>query len=237
MSEFRDEQMEQFFGAAGGPSPDLDVAYDRVTGSVRTVRRRRAALAGGALCTLLIGAAALTVARQAGSQRIQPGSELSTPLEGSRNTASSTTPVTTSGTTSRTTTTPPSTATTTVAAASTLPPTTSVQGAVEPRRDTSVPATNHVDTPAVTTAPDNTRPSSPPITQTFSGVGGRITVRLENDSLLLINFVATDGFAAEVDHADGSHVEVHFTNATHETNARVDLENGQMVQRFEETND
>lgn len=235
MNEFRDDQMENLFESTSGPAPDLDAAYERVTSRVRVVRRRRTVVATGALCTLLVGFTSLTIARQAEPQRLQPGNQDSTVFDSSLHSDSTTidtaSPATTSAvstwTTPASTTATPTPATTAAATAPT------VTGAVPPAQG-STPGTQPEGTDDAGIEPDDTAPSASLVTQTFVGVGGRITVRLENDSLTLVSFQAADGFTAMVDHTSGSHVEVRFTSATHETIARVDYDNETMVQRFEE---
>ena len=237
MSEFRDDQMEKLFGTGAGSGPDVDAAYERVANRVRAVRRRRAVVAGGALCTLLVGVAALTIVRQVEPQRLQPGNLDSTRHDstshgstvfddGSVHAESTTVDTALPATTTVT-------ATTTAPATSATSTGPTVTAAIPPGQ-TSAPATQPGATVVASTEPSDTAPSPTPITQTFFGVGGRITVRLENDSLALVSFQAADGFTAEVNHSSGSHVEVRFTSATHETIARVDYEDGAMVQRFEE---
>ena len=86
---------------------------------------------------------------------------------------------------------------------------------------------------STTTSTVGTPPA--PITQTFTGIGGSITVRNDGDTLTLVANAAAAGFTTEVRHSSGGHVEVRFESDAHRTDARVDLVNGTMTNNFTES--
>ncbi|MGB8857781.1 MAG: hypothetical protein WCC60_00925 [Ilumatobacteraceae bacterium] len=113
----------------------------------------------------------------------------------------------------------------TTATVQTSPP---VVPTTTPAPSTIAPGT----TPPTIAAPTTTAAA---VTQTFGGIGGSITVRMEGGTLTLVSYQPADGFTAEVRHQSGSHVEVRFESAMHRTTARVDRDGGAMVDRFDES--
>ena len=87
--------------------------------------------------------------------------------------------------------------------------------------------------PATTTP--TTNPPAPPITNTYSGVGGSITVRLQNGSLTLVSYNAASGFVADVRKASGSRVEVRFESNDQRTEIRVDIVGNGMSAQVDES--
>ena len=240
MSDFRDDDVEHLLDTASGRTLDIDLAYAQVQRRVRTAQRRRAAAIGTTTCLALAGIAALTFARPS-SERLQPAGRPastnsrppssdaaiapSTTTEGS--VATEVVPVTTTTATDVTAT---SEITTNIA----TPPTTSA--AVTQTQPPITPPTT--STASAATTADDGAPTDPATdTQTFIGIGGRITVRLADGSLVLVSYQAEAGFSTAVNHPSGSHVEVRFESATHVTDARVELEDGQMQKKFEESDD
>mgnify|MGYP003379180056 CR=1 FL=1 len=73
MNDFHDPELERLFGRNSGPTPDVDVAYQRVQGRVRQVKRRRAVVVSGAACSLLFAVAVFAGARSDGNNSVQPG--------------------------------------------------------------------------------------------------------------------------------------------------------------------
>ena len=257
MSDFRDPELERLLGGTGGPAPDVNVAYERVKGRVRQAKRRRAAVVGGAACTLLLAMGVLVAGRNDRAGSIQPGGEITAP-DDSRlqpdDTTDDSTPDSTDATTESTTDEVPGPSTTPSPSApagttpnnSTAPGTTVANVGSTPTQSTvaSTPttATVPVASTPVTTAPTSSDPASTappatsaPVTQSFDGVGGSVTVRLQDGTLTLLGYQAADGFGAEVKQSSGDRVEVRFESANHRTDARVDLSNGSMVQNFDES--
>lgn len=106
-----------------------------------------------------------------------------------------------------------------------------------------VPATT--TTVQATTTEPSVRPSTPPTTaaattvvaqstQSFTGQGGTITVRLQGGSLTLVSYTTASGFTADVRHSAGEEIEVRFESPTHTTRIRVELEDGTMHPQIEE---
>ena len=260
MSDFRDPELERLFGRTSGPAPDVNVAFERVKGRVRKAKRRRAAVVGGAACTLLLALGVLVAGRNDPAGSIQPGSEVTGP-DDSRLMPDDTTagtidepaPEPTSSTNGSTdddasgpsiTTSPsPSAPATTTPNNSTAPGTTVAGGGATPPQPTvpvtpttaTVPAASAPATPPSTPASSAPGTTSAPVTQTFGGVGGSVTVRMQDGTLTLLGYQAADGFVAEVKQSSGDRVEVRFESDTHRTDARVDLSDGSMVDNFDES--
>jgi len=71
--------------------------------------------------------------------------------------------------------------------------------------------------------------------ETFSGIGGTVTVRLEHDTMQVVDKVPSAGFdiGGNPD-LSGDHVEVRFFSGSHYTRVRVELVGGVMVPDVEE---
>ena len=248
MNDFHDPELERLFGRNSGPTPDVDVAYQRVQGRVRQVKRRRAVVVSGAACTLLFAVAVFAGARSGGNNSVQPGgsgtgadgspltvadsSDLSVPTSDSSSTESTAPDGTTLGTGT----------VTTVASGGTV-----VTSPIVPNVSTAstAPGTTSGATPTTTAAVPSSSPSTsvptpstnPPalITETFSGIGGSITVRLQNGSLTLVSYNAASGFTADVQNSSGDRVEVRFESEGQRTDIRVDIAGGSMSPRIDES--
>lgn len=257
MSEFHDRELENLLGHAGGSFPDVNTAYVEVQGRVRQAKRRRALVVSTAACSLLLAVGVLAVSRSGGSGTVQPndgGSELGP--DGSRlqpddtiSTTTESTTVTTTGATVATTIEDPTTVTEPVTTGATIP---TVPGNSQSPASTGSNNSSHSTSPGTvprtnptaptTSTPQDTDPvttpttAAAPITQTFNGIGGSITVHLENGHLTLVSSQPTAGFHAEVKKKSGSHIEVRFESDHHRTEARVDLHDGTMVPDFSEDN-
>ncbi|MDO8363734.1 MAG: hypothetical protein Q7V88_12615 [Actinomycetota bacterium] len=222
MSEFDDPELERLLGRAGGAFPDVNTAYSRVQGRVRQVKRRRMMVATTAACGVLFAGAVLAAGRGNDSRTLQPGgsSDLSAPD--------------TSGITDSTT--GDSTDDSTVASVDDTTATSTDNSSVDTTVDgsnggstpSSTPGTTPVTQP--TTAPTQpTTPATNPVseTKTFSGVGGSLTVKLQNGSLSIIGGpTPAAGFTVRIDSSGGSRVEVRFQSDSHETRIRVEIANG-----------
>lgn len=112
----------------------------------------------------------------------------------------------------------------------------------------AVPPTDPPDTSPVATSPPATDPpaTSPPVDgppandpparfETFSGIGGAVTVRLEHDTMQVVDKVPSVGFViGGSPDVSGAHVEVRFFSGSHFTKVRVELVDGVMVPDVEE---
>jgi hypothetical protein len=234
MSDFRDPELEQLLRNADGATLDVASAYAHVQRRVRTVRRRRVAVVTSAACVALFAVAAFALAHPSDSDGKQAASDTSTPADGSR-----LAPITTNSAVPTTAT--PSTLAPTTVAPTTALETTSTDVTSEPpvtATTISVSSSPPSPPPTRTTVPRASVPATTVVTpseQTFVGVGGRITVRLQDATLVLVSYQPAAGFTAKVEHESGSRVEVHFESASHETTARVEVDGGQMTKRFEES--
>lgn len=120
---------------------------------------------------------------------------------------------------------------------SALPDTVVDSSAPDTTAATSTGGSTETSTDRTTDNSTPTTANTPPVTQVFSGVGGTITVRLENNSLSLVSYSAATGYSAEIQHSSADRVEVRFQSPDHETRIRVDLEDGEMDSSVEESDD
>ena len=242
MTDFEDREVETLLGRAGGPFPDVNLAHLQVQGKVRQAKRRRAVVVSSAACSLLLTVGILAVSRNGGEgQPAGHGSELG--REGSR-----LQPEDTIGTT------------TDITISTTIEDYTTVSMPADPVVTTADPVPNSSDAPSNNNSTHSSSPGTEPktthppdtsdapdtepvttstagaasITQTFSGIGGTITVHLEGGSLTLLSWQPKPGFAADVLTASGSQVEVRFESDNHITKARVGVEHDVMVDDFSE---
>lgn len=232
MNEFHDPDLENLLGRTGGPYPDVNVAYQQVQGRVRHAKRRRAVVLSGTACSLLFAAAVFAGTRQPGNDTVRPGGSSGDgrgSLPESAETLSSSpdqslVPVTDGSTASSVTVTV--SAPTVTAPDATTPTGTNPGGSTQSSTPVSSTPTTTATTPA-STSPTTTPPA--PVTQTFSGVGGSVTVRMQNGTLTLVSSSPAAGFAADVRKASGDRVEVRFESSAHRTEIRIDLVGGSMV--------
>lgn len=215
MSEFEDPELQRLLTRAGGANPDVNVAYERMKGRVLHVRRRRAVVTSGLACALVFATAFVAINRSDDPGRIRVGDsgtvDKSLPddsVDTSVSVAKTDTANTTNNTTNNTTDTTDNSDTTDGSSPSSDPP-----------------------NPPPTTA------GSSPVTTVFTGEGGSITVRLQNGSLTLVSYNATAGFSVDVQHSGGDRVEVRFESPSHQTQIRVDIENGAMNPSIEEVDE
>lgn len=248
MNDFHDPELERLFGRNSGPTPDVDVAYQRVQGRVRQVKRRRAVVVSSAACSVLFAAAVFAGARTNSSNTVQPGGT-ATGIDGSPLTVSDSSdlslPSSTVGDTMLESTDPgvttPGTGSTATSVGNGGTTVTSPTGSNVSTPSTAPGATSgSVPSSSVTpsSSPATTSPATnppTPITETFSGVGGSITVRLQNGSLTLVSYNAAAGFTADVQKASGSRVEVRFESIDQRTDIRVDIVGNGMSAQVDES--
>lgn len=234
MNEFHDPDLENLLGRTGGPFPDVNVAYQQVQGRVRQVKRRRAVVVSGAACSLLFAAAVFAGTRPQGDNTVRPGGSSG---EGRDSTEPDQSLAPTPGDSDPT--------DSSVAPATNLggnvpvvPPTSATPGGSTPGSSTPVttPTTTRTPTPtttasttASTTAATTASTPPAPVTQTYNGVGGSVTVRMQNGTLTLLSSSPAGGFTADVRQTSGGRVEVRFESGTHRTEIRVDLVGNSMV--------
>lgn len=247
MSEFHDPDFENLLGRSGGPMPDVNIAYERVQGRVRQVKRRRAVVASSAACVVLFGAAVFAGARTDGPNGVAPagpGSDVSNSTDDTR--GSSLAPDSTITSTTLVTDSSVPTQSTVVGGGSVTPttqPGSSQPGSSQPGNTTPGNTTPGNTTPGATNPPSSSTPATnppttnppatnppAPVDRTFSSGGCSITVRLQNGSLSLLSSNPAGGYQAEVKKNGGTRVEVRFDNGNDTIDIRVDLVNGQMVQ-------
>ena len=73
--------------------------------------------------------------------------------------------------------------------------------------------------------------------QTFSGIGGSVTVMVSGGELSLVSFAANDGFEAEINGHGDDDVEVRFESDDHETRIRIRIHDGELREEIREEAD
>ena len=201
---------------------DPDAALARVTARSRVVRRRRTAVrAGAALAVAAVVGAVWLGARPPGSTQVDTvdsPSVATAPNPGTDGTSPAA-PVTTG---------PTSTVATSVA---TTVPTSATPSSVPPAA-TPNPAVGSggpaptAATVAPTAAPTTQSPPPSSGPQTYGGLGGQVTVRVDAGNLVLVSVRPSAGYAVAEQKAEPDDVEVRFEGAAGRTRVRVRLENG-----------
>ena len=216
MNEFEDPQIERLLGSAGGSFPDVNTAYSQVTGRVRVIRRRRAVVATTAACLLLAGGAAFAFQGAGGSRsNLSPSDTASLPDDSvtDSSTPSSTDDSQTPGTVDDGGSTGSNNGTGGTTAGG---GTTSGGGGTTPNT-------------AGTTDGTTTTVAAAPQFFNYDGIGGAITVRLQNGALSLVSSSPSAGFHVDSSLSRADRVEVRFrsNSSSQYTNIRVDLVGGQ----------
>jgi hypothetical protein len=207
------------------PVADPDVALARVTARSRVVKRRRTAVrASAAVAVAAVVGAVWLGARTPGTTQVDTVDTPSVPTAPTTGTdgTSPTTPVTTGTPTSSVTSVPASTPSSVPQPTVTAPPTApagSTAGGTAP----ATTAGGSVPPPAAPTtqAPP---PSSGP--QTYGGLGGQVTVRVNAGNLVLVGVQPSPGFVVTDQKAEPDDVEVRFEGAAGRTRVRIRMENG-----------
>jgi hypothetical protein len=239
MNEYEDRQLASRLGRLGGDQPDDNVAYAAVLGKVRRARRRRAvALTGGSMLGLALLATAVAVNTGRSDRSLRPATQhgsVDDTVDGSRpaNTG-------TLGTDSTALSTDGSVVTTLDTTATSVGSDSTASESTSPSTIDQTPAPSP-STPPPSSPPSTPSPTPPPTpaatTRTFSGVGGSITVRLQDGQLSLVGTAATGGFTVQVAQGSGQRVEVLFRSDDHETRIRVDVSAGAMDPDVDENDD
>ncbi len=203
------------------PVGDPDAALARVTARSRIVRRRRAAVrAGAALAVAAVVGAVWLGARPPGSTQVDTvdsPSIATTPSPGTDGTSPAT-PATTG---------PTSTVTTSVA--TTVPtsatPSSPVVSPSTPAVSSGGPAPTAA-TVAPTAAPTTQSPPPSSGPQTYGGLGGQVTVRVDAGNLVLVSVRPSAGYAVAEQKAETDDIEVRFEGAAGRTRVRIRMQNG-----------
>jgi cytoskeletal protein RodZ len=221
MNEFDDRHLASTLARLGGEQPDDNVAYAAVLGKVRRARRRRAvALTGGSMLGLVLLATSVAVNTGRSDRSLRPATENGSVVDDSVDVSR---PV---GNDTNRTDTIESVATTLDTTATSIDsPSTNVSAPASPSTPDQTQAPSPTSPPS---SPATTPATAPATTATFSGVGGSITVRLQNGTLSLVGTSAAGGFSVQVNQGGGQRVEVVFRSDDHETRVRVDVSGGSM---------
>jgi hypothetical protein len=202
------------------PVADSDAALARVTARSRVVRRRRLAVrAGAAIAAAAVVLAVWLGARPPGSTQVDTVDTPSIPTAPTTGTdgTSPSTPVTTGG--------PATTVITSVPA--------SVPTTASPSPAPSAPPASAETPPAATTvapptAAPSTAPAPPPSSgpQTYGGLGGQVTVRVDAGNLVLVSVRPASGYTVAEQRARPDDVEVRFEGPAGRTRVRIRMEDG-----------
>jgi hypothetical protein len=259
VERFEDPELSRALGRLSGEFPDTGLAQQRVQRRVQQVRRRRvAALSSGALVAV-VTVSVLAFGDQPGNRTIGPSNSAElAPPDGTVTVPATSTTVSSAPTTSiaaavSTSTAVPDTAVeSTVSATSvsaptsaageppSIAPTTTVRRTPRPPASTlpPPPPPSSSQPPAPSTSEpdddeeddDDDDDSAVPATQTFSGIGGSLTVSInEFGRLRLVSHVASAGYTAFEIRNDPQRVSVVFRNGELSTRIRVTVDDGVMV--------
>ncbi len=220
MSEFHDPELRQQLGRLSGPYPDDNAAFAAWQRRVGQARRRRAvAWTTGAAMSLIIATVAVAAVQSPRNQSIVPGKSSETSAEVTLSVA------TTEDDESSTTETTAAETTAPVALASDTTASTEVV-------ETSMPETESTEAASSSNGSGGSRSTPAPggslATQTFSSVGGSITVRQDGDRLTLVGVSAAPGFETDENRKSGSKVEVTFKSKNHRSELTVRVSDGVM---------
>jgi hypothetical protein len=201
------------------PVGNPDAALARVTARSRVVRRRRLVVrAGAALAAATVVAAVWLGARPPGSTQVDTvdtPSIATAPRTGTDGTSPGT-PLTTVG--------PASTVATSVTA--------SVPTSAPAAPSTPPPSAGGTVPPAATVAPSTAAPSSAPpappssAPQTYGGLGGQVTVRVDAGNLVLVSVRPAPGYVVAEQRSRPDDVEVRFEGPAGRTRVRIRLDGG-----------
>ncbi len=216
MSEFHDPELRQQLGRLSGPYPDDNAAFAAWQRRVGQARRRRAvAWTTGAAMSLIIATVAVAAVQSPRNHSIVPGKSSETSAEVTFSVA------TTEDDESSTTETTAAKTTAPVALASDTTASTEVV-------ETSMPETESTEAAGSGGSRSTPAPGSSLATQTFSSLGGSITVRQDGDRLTLVGVSATPGFEADENRKSGRRVEVTFRSKAHRSEISVRVSDGVM---------
>ena len=224
MNEFDDRELGDALRRRAGAATDglgIEAAHSAVVARAGRVRRRRAAVAGGAAMAGLVAAAVFVIGPGSDSVVTTPAdqtdgaSDLRRQL-GRHDDSRSTAPDETEpdqDVTVTTTPTPTSPAPTTTARSGYRRPERRRRRPRHRRARSRRPATTVVappTSPPPTTPTTTVAPAPDPITQTYSSAGGSITVRWDGAALSLLDVTPAAGFGSEVEDERPDRIRVRF---------------------------
>jgi hypothetical protein len=234
MSEFNDPDLRQELARLSGPYPDDNAAFAALQRRVGQARRRRAvAWTTGAALSVLLGTVGVAALHNPARHTLVPGKSADSSVDDSSSTTSE------AKVSSTTQSTEPETT------QSTVMETTPITQAI----DTSVPETQVASgdaggagsnngqqpkphaSPATSAAP--AAPAAPTSTETFTSVGGSITVHRDGDTLTLVSAVAAGGFKSDRKDS-GNRVEVTFDSNDHRSTISVRIVGGVVTKNITE---
>jgi hypothetical protein len=229
MSDFHDPELRHELGRLSGPYPDDNVAFAQWQRRVGQVKRRRAiAWTSGAAMSLVfatVGAAALQSQRH-DTTRPSDSVESSVETTAKRTTTTEADEPTTSTTLAVTTTSAlVDTTPTTALPVETTAPEPETTEASSSDEGSSSSGSGKSGTTATTAAPVA---SATQDTQSFSSVGGSITVRQDGDKLTVVAVNPSAGFKVDEGDSSGRKVSVSFKSDNHSSHISVKISNGTM---------
>jgi hypothetical protein len=243
MSEFHDPELRQELGRLSGSYPDSNVAYASWQRRVGQARRRRAvAWTSGVAMSLLFGTVAVAALHNPRTGTLVPGKSADSVESVARvattEVAESTTPEVSEPETTVTAAAPLETTASTEVESS-LPEATDAVGAESGSGSGSTTKKSGGHTGSGTTTAPAQTPAAPPVapvsaTQTFSSIGGSVTVRQDGDRIKVVALNPAAGF--EVDGNDDSDhgVKVSFKGPDHSSQISVSLNNGTLSHKVTE---
>ncbi|MEY2401715.1 MAG: hypothetical protein QOJ08_1826, partial [Ilumatobacteraceae bacterium] len=194
MSEFHDPELRQQLGRLSGPYPDDNAAFAAWQRRVVQARRRRAvAWVTGAAMSLIVATVAVAALQSPTRHSLVPSESTESSAEPTVSVAEADEPSTVETTmpeTSAPTTDAPETTPSSEVAMEASPP--ADDGAIAGGAQPSGSSNKGQGTPAAPPAP-----AVDANTQTFTSVGGTVTVRLDGDRLTVVATNASAGFRTE----------------------------------------
>jgi hypothetical protein len=233
MSEFHDPELRQQLGRLSGPYPDDNAAFAAWQRRVVQARRRRAvAWTTGAAMSLVVATVAVAAVQTPTRHSLVPSKSTETSAQPTvlvteadeTSTVKTTMPETTQSTTEA-----PETSSTEVAVETSMPDDGGAIAGGAPPNGTSNKSHGSTPTTAAPTVPANV--------QTFSSVGGSITVRLDGDRLTLLGTSPAAGFHVNDDSESGRRINITFKSADHQSHITVKLSEGVMNANVSEESD
>ena len=236
MSDFDDRELGDALRRRAGATTDglgIEAARSAVLARAGRVRRRRAAVAGGAAMAGLIAAAVFVIGPGTDSTVTTPADQTDgAPATSVDSTVDTTTPgrapaptepedVTVTTTPTTTSPDPTTTAPSAIPPTATAPPTTApaAPGTTVVAPPTSPPPT----TPTTTVAPPE------PVTQTYSSAGGSITVGWDGVALSGLDVTPAAGFDHEVEDERPDRIRVRFQGPGGDFRIEIRVQDGQVV--------
>ena len=237
MSEFHDPDLRQELGRLSGPYPDDNAAFAAWQRRIGQVRRRRVvAWATIAALSLVIGTVAVAARAEPGRNTIVPGKSADTSAAVIVSIASTEAEAEESSTVPEAI--QPETSEATTLALETVP---TVVDTVAP--ETEAPVAAGTASNGSSSKGNGGTPSTPApegshlLTQTFTSVGGTITVRQDGDRLTVIAKNPAPGFSAKENNRSGRKVEVTFESEDHKSEITVKVSDGVMDPDVNESDD